>query len=74
MISASQLAHSHSIVFIQDACPYRPESKMAFDYWNEMSGNGDLIELSKPHIINGLQCCLCEGSFILDKNQVRNTD
>ena len=55
---------------MQDVCPYRPESRIAFDSWNEMVMNGTLIECNQPHNINYLQHCLCEGCVVCDHEQV----
>ena len=70
LISAIQLAHPHSILFMQDVCPYRPESRIAFDSWNEMVMNGIIIEFNQPHNINFLQYCLCEGCVVCEQEQV----
>ena len=64
-LSASRyLAHSKTIVFMENVKPYSKTGVNAFEGWDSFVQSGELRELDEPHTWEELNRCLCEGIFV----------
>ena len=70
MTSSIYLAHSKSVVFMENIKPYGNTGVEAFNAWDSLVQSGGLRELSEPNTWEELNRCLCEGMFVAENDRI----
>lgn len=66
--SSRFLAHSKSVVFMENVRPYSGTGSIVFQAWNRFVRSGSLRETADPRVWENLNRCLCEGVFSSDSS------
>ena len=68
--SSIYLAHSKSVVFMENVKPYSNTGVDAFNAWDSLVQSGRLREISEPNTWEELNRCVCEGMFVAENDQI----
>ena len=62
--SSIYLAHSRTIIFMENVRPYSNTGKEVFEAWDMFVQEGKLREIAEPRTWEELNRCVCEGMFV----------